>query len=195
MASLSAVQSVQTDVMQFTAIDTVAANIWVEFDSFWNQFHFNANYCFAWLAFVCVYWNFGVKNIGTSYCFVLERPHRFVVSNLYNCIILCLCNVVSCVVCIVVSCLLCIVVVVVCISSTMCVLLFFTLGAVLLALSQYSESPRNGHLNTGFSWFPWVYKQKLRWFPTFQVATTCFSLIPSDLTLLVTKFIFSIHVK
>jgi len=34
------------------------------------------------------------------------------------------------------------------------------------------------HLNTGFSWFPCVYKQMLRWFPIFQVATTCFSCNP-----------------
>ena len=32
-----------------------------------------------------------------------------------------------------------------------------------------------GHLDTGFSWFPCVYKQMLRQFPRFQVATTCFS--------------------
>ena len=77
----------------------------------------------------------------------------------------------------------------------MCVLPFFTLGAELLALSQYSESPTTGHLHTGLSWFPWVYKQKLRWFPTFQVATTCFSLIPPELNLLVTNFIVCIRVK
>ena len=35
----------------------------------------------------------------------------------------------------------------------------------------------------------------LRWFPTFQVATTCFSCSPPDLNLLVTNFIFCIHVK
>jgi len=52
-----------------------------------------------------------------------------------------------------------------------------------------------GHLDTGFSWFPCVYKQMLRWFPTFQVATTCFLCSPPDLNLLVTNFIFCIHVK
>jgi hypothetical protein len=36
--------------------------------------------------------------------------------------------------------------------------------------------------DTGFSWFPSVYKQMLRWFPRFQVATTCFSCSPPDLT-------------
>ena len=32
----------------------------------------------------------------------------------------------------------------------MCALLFFTLDAVLLVLSQYSEGPATGHLDTGF---------------------------------------------
>ena len=35
---------------------------------------------------------------------------------------------------------------------------FFTLDARLLARSQYSEGPATGHLDTGFSWFPCVYK-------------------------------------
>ena len=52
-----------------------------------------------------------------------------------------------------------------------------------------------GHHDTGFSWFPCVYKQMLRWFPTFQVATTCFSCSPPDLNLVVTNFMFCIHVK
>ena len=51
----------------------------------------------------------------------------------------------------------------------MCLLLFLTLDAGLLARSQYSEGPATGHLDTGFSWFPCVYKQMLRWLPTFQV--------------------------
>ena len=71
----------------------------------------------------------------------------------------------------------------------------FTLDAGLLAISQYSEGPATGHLDTGFSWFPCVYKQRLRWFPKFQVATTCFSFRPPDLSLLVTNFISCIHVK
>jgi len=33
--------------------------------------------------------------------------------------------------------------------------------------------PATSHLDTGFSWSPCVYKQMLRWFPRFQVATTC----------------------
>ena len=75
------------------------------------------------------------------------------------------------------------------------VFFFCTLDAGLLARSHYSEDPATGHLDTGFSRFPCVYKQMLRWFPTFQVATTCFSCSPPDLNLLVTNFIFCIHVK
>ena len=71
----------------------------------------------------------------------------------------------------------------------------FTLDAGLLARSQYSEGPATGRLDTGFSWFPCVYKQILRWFPRFQVATTCFSCSPPDLNLVVTNFIFCVHVK
>ena len=94
-----------------------------------------------------------------------------------------------------------------CILSLLCVLssyvyllyyvciAVFTLHAGLLVRSQYSEGPATGHLDTGFSWFPCVYKQMLRWFPTFQVATTCFSCSPPDLNLLVTNFIFCVHVK
>ena len=48
-----------------------------------------------------------------------------------------------------------------------------TLDAGLLARSQYPEGPATSHLDTGFSWFPCVYKRMLRWFPSFQVATTC----------------------
>jgi len=57
----------------------------------------------------------------------------------------------------------------------------FILDAGLLARNQYSEGPATGHLDTGFSWFPYVYKQMLRWFPRFQVATTCFSCSPPDI--------------
>ena len=65
--------------------------------------------------------------------------------------------------CIVVSCLVRIVIVVLCVllSSYVYLLYYvciaaFTLGAGLLARSQYSEGPANGHLDTGFSWFPSV---------------------------------------
>ena len=67
--------------------------------------------------------------------------------------------------------------------------------AGLLAISQYSEGLATGHLDTGFSWFPCAYKQMLRWFPRLQVATTRFSYSPPDLNLVVTNFMFCIHVK
>jgi len=83
-----------------------------------------------------------------------------------------------------------------CICCTVWVLfLFFTLNAGLLATGQYSEGPATGHLDTGFSWFPYAQKQMLRWFPRFQVATTCFSCSPPDLNLVVTSFMFCLHVK
>ena len=104
--------------------------------------------------------------------------------------------------CNVVSCLVCIVVVILCVllSSYVYLLYYvctavFTLDAGLLAISQYSEGPATDHLDTGFSWFPCVYRQMLRWFPRFQVATTCFSCSPPDLNLVVTNFVFCIHVK
>ena len=70
-----------------------------------------------------------------------------------------------------------------------------TLDAGLLARSQYPEGPATGHLDTGFSWFPCAYKRMLRWFPSFQVATTCFSCSPPDLNFLVTFFHICVHVK
>ena len=85
--------------------------------------------------------------------------------------------------------------------STCCILIClvciaaFTLDAGLLSRSQYSQGPATGYLDAGFSWFPSVYKQMLRWFPRFQVATTCFSCSPPELNLLVTNFIFCVHVE
>ena len=63
-----------------------------------------------------------------------------------------------------------------------------TLDAGLLARSQYPEGPATGHLDTGFSRFPCVYERMLRWFPSFQVATTRLSCSFSDLNFLVTFF-------
>ena len=110
------------------------------------------------------------------------------------CIVVVLCVLLSCVYC---CCLVCIVVVLCVLLSSYVHLLYyvFTLDAGLLARSQYSEGPATGHLNTSFSRFPCVYKQMLIWFPRFQVATTCFSCSRPDLNLLVTNFIFCIHVK
>jgi hypothetical protein len=49
----------------------------------------------------------------------------------------------------------------------------FPLDAGLLTRGHYPEGPVTGHLDTGFSWFPRVFKQMLSWFPRLQVATTC----------------------
>jgi hypothetical protein len=75
----------------------------------------------------------------------------------------------------------------VCLLYYVCIA-FLTLDAGLLTRSQYPEGPANGHLDTGFSWFPCVYKRMLRWFPSFQVATTCLSCSPPNLNFLVTFF-------
>jgi len=79
----------------------------------------------------------------------------------------------------------------------LCLYCWCYLDAELLARSQYLEGPATGHLDTGFSWFPCVYKQMLRWLPRFQVATTCFSCSPPELNLnlSVTSFIFYLNVK
>ena len=113
----------------------------------------------------------------------------------------CTCCVLRYLVCFVVSCLLRVLLFLCVLLSSYVYLLYYvciavsTLDAGLLARSQYSEGPATGHLDTGFSWFPCVYKLMLRWFPTFQVATTCFSCSPPDFNLLETNFIFCIHVK
>ena len=140
-----------------------------------------------------------------------KREYNMCGKNTRNCIqyfltvvlfTFCTCRILRCLVCIVVSCLVCTVVVVLCVllSSYVYLLYYvciavFTLDAGPLAISQYSEGPATSHLDTGFSWFPCVYKQMLRLFPRFQVATTCFSCSPPDLNLLVTNFMFCTHVK
>jgi len=70
-----------------------------------------------------------------------------------------------------------------------------TLDARLLASSQYPEGPATGHRDTGFSWFPCVYKRMLRRFPSFQVATTCLSCSPPDLNFIATFFHICVRVK
>ena len=67
------------------------------------------------------------------------------------------------------------------------------LDAELLTRSQYPECPATGHLDIGFCWFPYVYKRMLRWFPSFQVAATCFLFSPSDLNILVTIFFIFVY--
>ena len=96
-----------------------------------------------------------------------------------------------------ICCILCVFVVLLCVFVVSYVYLLYyvctdilTLDAGLLARSQYPEGPATGHLDTGFSWFPSVYKRMLRWFPSFQVATTCLSCSPHDLNFLVTYLIF-----
>jgi len=86
--------------------------------------------------------------------------------------VFCTCCILRYLVCIFVSCLVCIFVVVLCALLSSCVYLLYyvctavcNLDAGLLARSHYSESPAKGHLDTGFSCFPCVYKQMLRWFP------------------------------
>jgi hypothetical protein len=123
------------------------------------------------------------------------------------CILICLvCMVVYCLVYIVEvdSCIVVVllyygcIVVILCVLIVLCAYCCCYLNAGLLARSQYSEGPATGHLDTGFSWFPCVYKQMLRWFPRYQVATTCFSRSPPDLNvhLLVTSFVYLyIYVK
>ena len=115
------------------------------------------------------------------------------------CCILCVFCCILCVFC----CILCVFVYLMCNCCTfMCIcciyvyLLYYvciavlTLDEGLLARSQYPQGPATGHLDTGFSWFPFVYKRMLRRFPSFQVATTCFSSSPPDLNFLVTFFLY-----
>ena len=65
-----------------------------------------------------------------------------------------------------------------------------TLVAGLLARSQCTEGPATVHLDTGYSWFPSVYKRMLRRFPSFPIATTRLSCSPPDLNFLLIFFIF-----
>ena len=37
-----------------------------------------------------------------------------------------------------------------------------------LLFGRYLDTGSTGHLDTGFSWFPWVLEQMLGWFPTVQ---------------------------
>jgi len=53
-----------------------------------------------------------------------------------------------------------------------------TLVAELLSSGQGPEGPATGHLDTGFSWFPCVQEQMLRWSPRCQDDTKCFSRSP-----------------
>jgi hypothetical protein len=85
---------------------------------------------------------------------------------------------------------------VLCVLSSYVYLIYYVFVYLLYLLfysrSQYPEGPATGHLDTGFSLFPCVYKRMLRWFPSFQVATTCCSCSPPHLNFLVT---YSLRVK
>jgi len=83
----------------------------------------------------------------------------FVVPYVYLLYLMCIC----CILCVFVV-LLCVFVVFMCMLYSYVYLLYYvcidilTLDAGLLARSQYPEGPVTGHLDTGFSWFPCVYK-------------------------------------
>ena len=113
------------------------------------------------------------------------------------CCILCVFVYLMCISCtfMCICCILCVLVVLLCVFFVPYVHLLYyvcidilALDAGLLARSQYPEGHATGHLDTGFSWFPCVYKRMLRWFPSFPAATTCFSCTPPDLKFLVTFF-------
>ena len=72
----------------------------------------------------------------------------------------------------------------------MCIDVLHTLVAGLLDRSQYAEDTATGHLGTGYSWFPYVYKRTLRWFPRLLATTACFSCSSPDLNFLDPYFIF-----
>ena len=129
-------------------------------------------------------------------CTVLSQ--LLLVGRVYCCSCLVYCC--SCLVCIFVGVLYCYsclvsIVVMFCVSALLYVYCCFyfrsrTAGYKSVFGSFCERPPRHR-----FSWFPCVYKQMLRWFPTFQVATTCFSCSPPNLNLLVTNFKICIHVK
>jgi hypothetical protein len=125
-----------------------------------------------------------------SYVYLLYSYVYLLYSYVYLLYLMCICCTLMCICCTLmcICCISCVfVVLLMCICCTVCISVL-TLDAGLLARSQYPEGPATSYLDTGFSWFPCVYKRMLRWFPSFQVATTCLSCSPPDLNLLVTFF-------
>ena len=128
----------------------------------------------------------------------------FVVSYVYLLYLMCICCTLMCVCCILcvfvvpyvyllyyvcICCILCVFVVLLCVFVVLCV--YWCSYFRCRTAGQQSVSGRScatGHLDTGFSWFPCVYKRMLRWFPSFQVATSCLSCSPPHLNFLVTFF-------
>jgi hypothetical protein len=93
---------------------------------------------------MCV--QYGGQNIRKLYTVLSSLGVVFLMCIFGNCI--CLASIV----------ILCVFVVLhMCICCTVCIAVL-TLDAGLLARSQYPEGLATGHLDTGFSWFPWVYK-------------------------------------
>ena len=141
---------------------------------------------------LCKYW---LKHFVRDYILITNLMHWllficlacivvilcvFVASYVYLWHLMCICGILC------VWCTLCVFVVI-------CVYFCSYLNAGLLASSQYPEGLATGQLDTGFSWFPCVYERMLRWFPSFQVATTCFSYSPPDLNFLVTFFFIFVY--
>ena len=127
---------------------------------------------------------------------IIFNSPKLYLSSVYCCHLMCICCalyvfVVSYVYLLYLMCICC----TLCVFVVLCCIVVLTLDAGLLARSQYPEGPATGHLGTGFSLFPSVCKRMLRWFPSFQVATTCLSCSPPDLNFLVTFFYICVHVK
>ena len=107
-----------------------------------------------WLFYQYVRMGFGIKSIcfsiGVEFGIYVGAPTQ---RGWSSCVLL---LVLSCVVCDCCWLAVCIVVVVYVLLSYVYLLyfFFFALDAGLLAISQYSEGPATGHLDTGFSWFP-----------------------------------------
>ena len=77
-------------------------------------------------------------------------------SRFVSCVLLLVLGCVVCDCCWLAVCIVLVVLYMCCYLMCICCTFFLTLDAGLLAKSQYSEGPVTGHLDTGFSWFPYV---------------------------------------